>query len=155
MRILRTAGTAIVGSLIIAGIGAAQEKKIKRSDLPPAVEKTVEEVSKGAIIKGFSKETENGKTTYGVEMAVNGHSKDVEMDPSGVIVEVEEEVTMDSLSAGVKAGLNTKAAGGKILKVESLTKNGKIVAYEAKVETAGKKSEIQVGSDGKALDHEE
>ena len=155
MRILRTAGTAIVGSLIIAGIGAAQEKKIKRSDLPPAVEKTVEEVSKGAIIKGFSKETENGKTTYEVEMAVNGHSKDVEMDPSGVIVEVEEEVTMDSLSAGVKAGLNTKAAGGKILKVESLTKNGKIVAYEAKVETAGKKSEIQVGSDGKAPAHEE
>jgi uncharacterized membrane protein YkoI len=155
MRILRTAGTAIVGSLIIAGIGAAQEKKIKRSGLPPAVEKTVEEVSKGAIIKGFSKETENGKTTYEVEMAVNGHSKDVEIDPRGVIVEVEEEVTMDSLPAGVKAGLNTKAAGGKILKVESLTKNGKIVAYEAKVETAGKKSEIQVGSDGKALDHEE
>jgi hypothetical protein len=72
-----------------------------------------------------------------------------------VIVQVEEEVTMDSLPAGVKAGLNTKAAGGKILKVESLMKNGKIVAYEAKVETAGKKSEIQVGPDGKALDHEE
>jgi uncharacterized membrane protein YkoI len=155
MRILKTAGTAIVASLIIAGIGAAQEKKIKRSDLPPAVEKTMEEVSKGATIKGFSKETENGRTTYEVEMAVNGHSKDVEIDPSGVIVEVEEEVTMDSLPAGVKAGLNTKAAGGKILKVESLSKNAKIVAYEAKIETAGKKSEIQVGPDGKALDHEE
>jgi len=155
MSILRTMRTAIVVSVIIVGIGAAQEKKLKRSDLPPEVEKTVAQVSKGATIKGFSKETENGKTTYEVEMAVNGHSKDVEMDPSGVIVEVEEEVTMDSLSAGVKAGLNTKAAGGKILKVESLTKNGKIVAYEAKVETAGKKTEIQVGPDGKALDHEE
>jgi len=155
MRILRTACTAIVASLIIAGLGAAQEKKVKRSDLPPAVEKTVEEVSKGATIKGFSKETENGKTTYEVEMAVNGHSKDVEIDPSGVIVEVEEEVAMDSLSAAVKAGLDAKAARGKILKVESLTKNGKIVAYEAKVETAGKKSEIQVGPDGSALDHEE
>jgi len=146
---------AIVVSVIIAGIGAAQEKKLKRSDLPPAVEKTVAEVSKGATIKGFSKETENGKTTYEVEMEVNGHSKDVEMDPSGVIIEVEEEVSIYSLSAGVKAGLNAKAAGGKILKVESLTKNGKIVAYEAKVEAAGKKSEIQVGPDGKALDHEE
>ena len=55
----------------------------------------------------------------------------------------------------VKAGLTAKAAGGKILKVESLTKNGKLVAYEAKVEAAGKKSEIQVGPDGKPLDHEE
>jgi len=155
MSILRAMSAAIVVSVIIAGIGAAQEKKIKRGDLPPAVEKTVEEVSKGATIKGFSKEIENGKTTYEVELAVNGHSKDVEIDPSGVIVEVEEEVTMDSLSTEVKAGLNTKAAGGKIRKVESLTKNGKIVAYEAKVETAGKKSEIQVGPDGKALDHEE
>jgi len=72
-----------------------------------------------------------------------------------VIVEVEEEVSIDSLSDGVKAGLSTKAGGGKILKVESLTKNGKLVAYEAKVETAGKKTEIQVGPDGKALDHEE
>ena len=83
MSILRTMRTAIVVSVIIAGIGAAQEKKLKRSDLPPTVEKTVEEVSKGATIKGFSKESENGKTTYEVEMAVNGHSKDVEMDPSG------------------------------------------------------------------------
>jgi hypothetical protein len=41
------------------------------------------------------------------------------------------------------------------LKVESLTKKEKLVAYEAKVETAGKKSQIQVGRDGKPLDHEE
>ena len=55
----------------------------------------------------------------------------------------------------VKAGLTAKASGGRILKVESLTKNGKVVAYEARVETSGKKSEIQVGPDGKALGHEE
>jgi hypothetical protein len=39
--------------------------------------------------------------------------------------------------------------------VESLTKKGKLVAYEAKVNTGGKKSEVQVGPDGKPLDHEE
>lgn len=155
MNILRTASIAIVAGLFLAGMSSAQEKKIKRSDLPPAVEKTVGEVSKGATIKGFSKETEKGKTTYEVEMVVDGHSKDVELDANGTVVEVEEEVAMDSLSADVKAGLTAKAAGGKILKVESLTKNGKLVAYEAKVETAGKKSEIQVGPDGKPLDHEE
>jgi len=48
-----------------------------------------------------------------------------------------------------------KAGDGKILKVESLTKNEKLVAYEAKVKTAGKILEIQVGPDGKPLDHEE
>ena len=41
------------------------------------------------------------------------------------------------------------------MKVESLTKHDKLVAYEAKVQANGKKNEIQVGPDGKPLDHEE
>jgi hypothetical protein len=155
MCIVRNTSFAILASLLIAGVVSAQEKKIKRSDLPPAVENMVAEVSKGATIKGFSEEKENGKTSYEIEMVVNGHSKDVEMDSTGAILEVEEEVTFDSLAAEVKAGLTAKANGGKILKVESLTKKGTLVAYEAKVETSGKKSEIQVGPDGKPLAHEE
>jgi hypothetical protein len=141
--------------LLLAGFTSAQEKKIKRSDLPPAVEKTVAEQSKGATIRGFSTEQEKGQTLYEVEMTVSGHSKDVSMTADGTVVEVEEQVAMDSLPAEVKAGLQAKAGAGKILKVESLTKKGKLVAYEAQVETNGKKSEVQVGPDGKPLDHEE
>jgi hypothetical protein len=141
--------------LFLASIASAQEKKIKRSDLPPAVEKTVAEQSKGATIRGFSTEQEKGQTLYEVEMTVSGHSKDVSMAADGTVVEVEEQVAMDSLSAQVKAGLQAKAGAGKILKIESLTKKGKLVAYEAQVETNGKKSEVQVGPDGKPLDHEE
>jgi hypothetical protein len=141
--------------LLLAGSVSAQEKKIKRSDLPPAVEKTVAAQSEGAIIKGFSTEKENGQIIYEAEMTVNGHSKDISMTADGSIVEIEEQVALDSLSADVKAGLQAKAGKGKILKVESLTKKGKLVAYEAKVDTNGKKSEVQVGPDGKPLDHEE
>jgi uncharacterized membrane protein YkoI len=141
--------------LLLAGNSSAQEKKIKRSDLPPAVEKTVAAQSDGATIKGFSTEKEKGQTLYEVEMMVNGHSKDISMAPDGSIVEIEEQVVLDSLSAGVRTGLQAKAGKGKILKVESLTKKGKLVAYEAKVDTNGKKSEVQVGPDGKPLDHEE
>ena len=141
--------------LLLAGSTSAQEKKIKRSDLPPAVEKTVAAQSQGATIKGFSTEKENGQTLYEVELTVNGHSKDVSMAADGTVVEVEEQVVLDSLSAEVKAGLQAKAGKGKITKVESLTKKGKLVAYEAQVDTNGKKSEVQVGPDGKPLDHEE
>jgi hypothetical protein len=144
-----------VGGLLLAGIASAQEKKIKRSDLPPAVEKTVAAESAGATIRGFSTEKENGRTLYEVEMTVNGHSKDISMGADGSIVEVEEQVALDSLSPEVKAGLQAKAGKGKILRVESLTKKDKLVAYEAHVETNGKKSEVQVGPDGKPLDHEE
>jgi len=141
--------------LLLAGNASAQEKKIKRSDLPPAVEKTVAAQSEGATIKGFSTEKEKGETFYEAEMMVNGHSKDVLIAADGTVVEVEEQVAFDSLSADVKAGLQAKAGKGKILKVESLTKKGKLVAYEAQVDTNGKKSEVQVGPDGKPLDHEE
>ena len=145
----------LAGVLTCAGTSSAQEKKIKRADLPPAVEKTVAAESAGATVKGFSTEKEKGETFYEAELVVNGHSKDVLIDVSGAVVEVEEEVALDSLSADVKAGLQAKAGKGKVLKVESLTKKGKLVAYEAKVDTNGKKSEIQVGPDGKPLDHEE
>ncbi len=148
-------GALAARGLLPAGTSCAQEKKIKRSDLPPAVEKTVAAESTGATIKGFSTEKENGQTLYEAEMTVNGHSKDISMTADGSIVEIEEQVVLDSLSADVKAGLQTKAGKGKILKVESLTKKGKLVAYEAKVDTNGKKSEVQVGPDGKPLDHEE
>lgn len=155
MSSLRRMTIPTLACVVIAAMASAQEIKIRRSDLPPAVEMTVAEASKGATIKGFSKETTQGKTTYEVEMLVSGHGKDIEIDSSGRILEVEEEVAMASLPPTVAAGLTAKAAGGKILKVESLTKNGKLAAYEAKVETAGKRREIQVGPDGKALDHEE
>jgi hypothetical protein len=143
------------GVLLLASSASAQEKKIKRSDLPPAVEKAVAAQSVGATIRGFSTEKENGQTLYEVEMTVSGHSKDVSMTADGSVFEVEEQVALSSLSPEVKAGLQAKAGNGKILKVESLTKKGKLVAYEAKVETSGKKTEIQVGPDGKPLDHEE
>ena len=142
-------------TLTTIAFAAGQEKKLQRADLPPAVEKTVAAQSQGATIKGFSTEKEDGKTYFEAEMTVSGHSKDVLIDPSGAVVEVEEQVTLDSLSAAVKTGLQAKAGKGKIVKVESITKHDKLVAYEARVQTDGKKSEIQVGPDGNPLDHEE
>jgi hypothetical protein len=145
----------LVASLMVVGSAFAQEKKIKRSELPAAVQKTVVEQSKGATIRGFSEEKENGQTTYEAEMLVDGHTKDVQMDSNGAVMEIEEQVDLQTMSAEVKAGLEAKAGKGKITKVESITKKDKLVAYEAQVVTDGKKSEVQVGPDGKPLDHEE
>jgi len=155
MSISRILALMAVAALSISVSASAQEKKIKRSDLPAAVENTVADQSKGATIRNFSEETENGHLNYEVKMVVNGHSKDVAMDASGAIIEVEEQVTIDSLPVAVKDGLQAKARKGKVLKVESITKRDQLVAYEAQVMTDGKRSEVQVGPDGKPLDHEE
>jgi uncharacterized membrane protein YkoI len=152
---MRIANFAVIAALSLTIAVVAQDKKIQRADLPPAVEKTVAAQTQGATIKRFSLEKENGQTLYEAETTVNGHSKDITIDANGALVEIEEQVALDSLPEAVKAGLHAKAGEGKILKVESLTKHDKLVAYEAKVQTAGKKKEVQVSPDGRPLEHEE
>jgi hypothetical protein len=163
MTIKRTLALIICTALFavtMLGVASAKEKKIQRADLPPAVEKTVAAQAQGATVRGFSTETEKGKTFYEAELTVAGHSKDVLIDGSGAVVEVEEQVDLAALPDAVKQGLQKKAGKGEILKVESLTKKGKLVAYEAVVKTAvvktkDKRTEIQVGPDGQPLAHEE
>jgi hypothetical protein len=140
----------LIGTATVS-IAQAQEKKLKREQLPPAVEKTVAAESQGATIKGFATEVENGKRLYEVELTVDGRSKDISMDKNGNIVEVEEEVKMDSLPAAVQEGIRKGAGAGTIGKVESLTKGGKLVAYEARVTRGTKRSEVQVGPNGEKL----
>ena len=145
---------AIMTALLVPHLVVSQEKPIKQSDLPAVVARTVTAEGKGATLRGLSQEKEKGKTVYEAEFTLNGHNRDVVIDATGAVVEVEEEVDMASLPPAVQAGLKTAAGTGQITKVESLTKKGALVAYEAQVKTAaGKRSEVQVGPDGKPLAH--
>jgi len=150
MKLLRLLGTMVAIGLFFS-ITQAQEKKIRRSQLPPAVERAVAKESEGATIKGFATEIEHGQRFYEAELVVNGHTKDMLFDKNGNIVEVEEQVDLDSLPAAVQDALKSAARSGKIEAVESLTKNGQLVAYEAHVKTGAKRSEIQVGPNGEKL----
>src|SRR5260370_36245037 len=127
----------LAGGLLLACAASDQEKKSKLSDLPPAVAKTVATQSAGAHIRGFSTEKEKGQTLYEVAMTVNGHSKDVSMAADGSIVEIEEQVALDSLSPEVKAALQAKAGKGTIVKVTALTKQDELGAYAAQRATTG------------------
>lgn len=64
---------------------------------------------------------------------MNGHHKDILTDAAGNVVEVEEEVSFDSLPANVQATLKKRAGGGTITVVESLTKNGRLVITKLKL----------------------
>lgn len=128
-------------SLLNSAFGS--DKPIKMKDLPPAVQKAAHEQTKGAELKGLSKEVENGKTFYEVETVVNDHGRDLLLDKTGTLVEVEEEVALDSIPAPVKSAIAKKAAGGKITKVEMITK-GPSVSYEAAITKTGKKLEVAV-----------
>lgn len=149
----RLFGISVFAALLVtASMANAQaEKKIRRNQLPAAVEKTVAAESQGATIKGFTREIERSKTFYEAEMSIDGHTKDILMDTNGNVVEVEEQVDLMTLPTAVQDALKHAAGSGKIETVESLTKNGTLVAYEGHVKRGLKRFEVQVGPNGEKL----
>lgn len=158
MKLIRTARALVISlgmSFTVNTFAQDSERPIKMKELPEAVRKTVQEQSKGAILRGLSKETKDGNTYYEAELKVKGHRKDVLMDPSGAVVEIEEEVELGSLSAEVQVTIKKGAGKGKIFLVESITRNNVVEAYEAHVSIAGKQTEIKVAPDGQLISVEE
>ena len=140
--------TVILAFASFAGFAAAAEKKVRMEDLPPAVRKTVQDQTEEARIRNIIRETEKGQVRYEVESMVNGKSRDFIVDAKGALVEVEEEVAIDSIPTPAKAAIQKKAAGGKITRVETLTR-GASTSYEASYTTrAGKKASVGVIADG-------
>lgn len=141
----------LIGCFAVIGLAQETEKRVKLKDLPPTVQATVKEVSKGATLRGLAMETENGKTFYEAELMVNGHSKDVTIDPSGKVVTVEEQVALNSLPPAVKAEIVKQAGKGRIGIVESVTENSALVFYEAHIKSGGKITEVKVSPEGKLI----
>jgi hypothetical protein len=75
--------------LLPCTVAIAAEVRVKMSDLPPAVQGAVKEQSKGATVRGLTKETENGRTEYEAELTVNGHNRDVSFDASGNVISLQ------------------------------------------------------------------
>jgi uncharacterized membrane protein YkoI len=150
-RILAVALLSICSLLITTATAQDNEKRVKMKDLPQAVQDTVREQSKGATLRGLAKEVEHGQTYYEAELKVKGHNKDILIDPTGAVVEVEEQVALASLPPDVRVGIEKQAGKGKIVNVESITKNNAVVAYEAHIKTGKKSSEVKVGTDGQLI----
>jgi hypothetical protein len=129
---------------------AAAEKHIQRKDLPPKVEQSVEARSTGATIRGFTQETEHGKTIFEVEMTVNDRSRDVSFDAEGNLVGIEEEVPLDSIPGPARAAIEKVVSGANLRMVEKVTE-GSVVSYEATYKKGGKSRQFRVAADGSPL----
>jgi hypothetical protein len=141
--------------ILTAATLGAQERRIERSALPAAVEKSLQANLQGATIKGFATEVEGGKKVYEAETVLSGHTRDLQFAVDGTLNEIEEEVAIETLPASVQHSLRAKAGTAKITKVESLIKKDRLVAYEAATLKGTKKGEVQVGPNGETLKHEE
>jgi hypothetical protein len=134
----------------IAVQATAKEEKITKKDVPASVLSAFQKAYPNAKVKGYSTETENGKTTFEVESMQGKMTLDVEYLPDGTATEIEEGVAAKDLPSAVTDAVKAKYAKGKIAKAEKKTV-GTVVTYELKV-TAGKThAGLEVDPSGKII----
>lgn len=138
-------GLIVVGLWVCSAFG--QETKIQFKDLPTPVQATAKAQSKGATVKGYSKEIEKGKTEYEVQLLVDGNKRDVSISPDGKVLETEDVVAFSSVPKQAQEAIKQEAKGAKIEKVE-MVKTDQPTVYEALVRQNGKKHEIRVLENG-------
>ena len=133
--------------LMWLGSASAQDTKVEFKDLPPAVQDAVKAQSQGATVRGYSKEVQNGKTEYEVQLLADGKKRDVSFDPNGTVLETEQEVAFDSVPLKARDAIKKAAAGANLERVEQV-KSGKATVYEAHFHQHGKKHEVRVLENG-------
>jgi hypothetical protein len=144
---ISTIWVAVVG---LVGAALAAEKSLQLKDLPPVVQKTIQDTLKGGEVKNISKETEKGVTQFEVESMVNGKHRDFNVDTKGTLLVVEEVTSIDAIPAAAKAAILKTVGTGKLGMVETVSKPGKNVLYEAAWTTkaGNKKMAVLVKADG-------
>jgi uncharacterized membrane protein YkoI len=144
----------LVLGLGLVGLSAAQDKPKEQAVdlkiLPPAVLKAFKAAYPNAVIKGASKEVENGVTQYEVESVDGQLNRDLLYLADGKVIEIEETIAPENLPAPVKQTLAKEYAGAKVLKAEILTRDG-AKAYELSIELKGKKMGVTIDPQGKVV----
>src|SRR5260370_25044643 len=102
-----------------AGVVAASDKPVKITDLPPPVRQSVDKETKGATLRGLSREIENGKVYYEAETTVDGRNRDILFSESGNVVEIEEQVPLERVPAGARTAISKSSARGHRMNVEA------------------------------------
>ncbi len=127
------------------------ERKVTEAEVPAAALATLKKLAAGAEIYEFAEEVEHGSTFYeGSWKNPAGTNVDVLVTPTGDLVEIEEQISIDQVPpATLKAA--RKAAGRKTkLVFEKKT----MILYEVKFTKADGRHELLLTPDGRRVEEE-
>jgi hypothetical protein len=129
-------------AFVLAVIARAQggEEKLSPDQLPKAVLDAAKAKFPDAKIIGASKEDENGKTEYEVVMEKEGRHIDATFTAAGSIVSIEKTITAKELPKPVRQAVKKRYPKSSFKRIEEITKEDKVAAYEALLTTAEKKT---------------
>jgi len=135
--------------LALRSCAYAAEHSVPCNALPAAVQQRGKSLlERGTTVHACVKDVSAGKITYEIELLTPQGSKDVTVSPQGNVLEVEQQVDPATLPALVAAAFAKAATGGKLGKVESLTRQGQLIAFESTIEKGGKHHEVAFRPDG-------
>jgi hypothetical protein len=138
--------------LAFSGRAFAAEHKVACNSLPSAVQQQSKVfLDGGATVRGCVKDVSARETTYEMELQTAGGSKDVTFSVSGEVLEIEEEVQPSAVPSAVAGAFDKAAQGGKLGKIESLTRKGQLIGYESTISKDGKRHELAFRPDGSAM----
>src|SRR4051812_48637426 len=118
-RWMAVAGVALFG---LVGSARAQEAAIGLDQVPKAVMDSARAKFPGATIKAASKETEDGKTVYELEMTNENRNTDVTSQDNATLVLVETAIPQTEAPAAALKAVKAKYPAAKIDLVESVKK---------------------------------
>jgi hypothetical protein len=147
---------ALVGLMLVGNVQAGEEK-VALDKLPKAVLDAAKAKFPDAELVGGGKEEEDGKVTYEVSLKDKGQKVDVELTADGTILVIEKAISVKNLPKEVAEALEHKHPKATIKRVEEITKQDKIAAYEVLLVTARKKRiwEVTFDPSGKFVKQEE
>lgn len=128
----------------------ARDVKLKKKQVPRAVIAAFESAYPNATVRGYNRETENGKVYYEVESNEGQTTRDVLYHKDGTVAEVEESIAVGDLPADAAEGLRAKYPGAIITSAEKITR-GDITEYEAHAKLGKKHVSMEFDANGKPL----
>jgi uncharacterized membrane protein YkoI len=157
---MRRLALTFVALFVLVGTTRADEENVPLDKVPKPVVETVKKRFPKAELVSASKEDEDGKTVYEVQIKDGGTKLDVTVTPEGTLLVIEKEIAAKDLPKAVTDALDAKYPKATFKVVEEITKvkDGKDqpVYYEVLLVTADKKTfEVELAADGKIIATEE
>ena len=136
----------------VAIFAFAQEKKLKPADVPSAVTAASAKRFPNAHVSGWSKETEEGRTTYEASIVDSSGKRDAVFAEDGSLVAIEEKISITELPVQVRSAVAAKYPKAVLRKAEKIS-HASETDYEVDLAQAARK-EVTVSSTGKILKEE-
>jgi hypothetical protein len=152
------AALGVTGLVCLPAGASADEQKVKLADVPAVVRQAAAKAVPDAKWTEATTEAEDGETTFEIiGEKPGGRAVSVGVSEAGKVLEIENEIPLKEVPRLITDACKAKYPKFQPSDAETVSKDGKIVAYELSGKLGQKEVDIRVSADGKTveLDDEE